>query len=358
MTDYNNQTSKQRSQELFKEVVQLKEKLEKSSVPPELQEKAENVLTRLKRMAKYGGYSSEYEKVAHWFDWIVSLPWKKRTEDVLDIQRAEKILDKHHYGMQKVKERILEFISVIKLNREKGRQVHAPILCLVGLVGTGKTTFGYALAEAIGRKFTRIPFGGMGSAADLRGQSKLHPDNEPGWIIKAVKRAESKNPVMLLDEIDRVTEDARADIMGVLIEVLDPSQNQFFTDHYIDHPFDLSEVLFVATCNNTTHISPPVKDRMEIIQMPSYSDEEKIVIGRDYLLPKILKETGLSEENISIDKDLWSKLVRPLGFDAGIRSLERNIEKICRKVARLVVERKGQHYQITEDNIKKFLPMQ
>lgn len=346
------------SEELFKEVNELKSKLDQSTVPPELKEKAENVLVRLKRMAKYGGYSSEYEKVAHWFDWILSLPWEKRTQDQLDINQAEQILNKHHYGMQKVKERILEFLSVIKLNKERGRHVHAPILCLVGLVGTGKTTFAYALAEAMGRKFARIPFGGMGSAADLRGQSKLHPDNEPGWIIKSLKRAGSKNPVMLLDEIDRVTEDARSDIMGVLIEVLDPSQNQFFTDHYIDHSFDLSEVFFVATCNNTTNISPPVKDRMEIIQMPSYNDEEKIVIGRDYLLPRIMQDCGLTEQNLTIDKELWPKLVRPLGFDAGIRSLERNIEKICRKVAKLVVQGKGSHYHINEENIRKFLPMQ
>jgi ATP-dependent Lon protease len=214
------------------------------------------------------------------------------------------------------------------------------------------------LAEAMGRKFARIPFGGMGSALDLRGQSKLHPENEPGWIIKAIRRAGSKNPIILLDEIDRVTESARADIMGVLIELLDPKQNEFFTDHYIDHPFDLSEVLFLATCNNTSNLTPPVKDRMEIIQMPSYNDEEKIKIGQNYLLPRIMQESGLSDDNLTIEAEVWPTIVRPLGFDAGIRSLERNIERICRKVALYIVSGKAKHIHLNEENLREFLPMQ
>ena len=208
----------------------------------------------------------------------------------------------------------------------------------------------------MGRKFVRIPFGGMGSALDLRGQSRLHPDSEPGQLIKALKRAKTNNPVILLDEIDRVSGEARADIMGVLVELLDPEQNEFFTDHYIDYPFNLSDVLFLATCNNTTHIATAVLDRMEVLQMPSYTDEEKIVIGKKYILPKALKEAGLTEDNLTIDGDLWSKVVRPLGFDAGMRSLERNIEGMCRKIAKMVVQGKGQHFHITKENIKEFLP--
>jgi len=191
---------------------------------------------------------------------------------------------------------------------------------------------------------------------DLRGQSRLHPDNEPGQVIKALKRSQTKNPVILLDEIDRVSDKTRSDIMGVLVELLDPEQNQQFTDHYIDYPFDLSDVLFLATCNNTTKIATAVLDRMEVLQMPSYTDEEKMVIAKKYLLPNIMDECGLNQENIIIDEELWKQIIRPLGFDAGIRSLERTIKGVCRKVAKLVVEGKVQHFHLTQDNIKDFLP--
>jgi len=342
--------------DLFEEVTQLKTRLDESGVPEGLKEKAENMLRRLVRMAKFGGYAEEYEKLAHWFDWVLSLPWQEETEDILELERAKNIMDKYHHGMEDVKERILEFLSVIKLNKQKNNPISSPILCLVGLVGTGKTSFAYALAETMGRKFSRIPFGGMGSALDLRGQSKLHPDNEPGWIVKALRKAKSRNPVILLDEIDRVAEDARGDIMGVLVEVLDPQQNMFFIDHYIDYPFDLSKVLFVTTCNNTANISTAVLDRMEVIQMPSYSDEEKTIIAKQYLLPRIMKESGLGTENLTIDDSLWPNIVRPLGFDAGMRSLERNLEKICRKVSKLIIEGKGEHFHLNQTNLKEFLP--
>ena len=341
---------------LFEEINQLKEKLASVAIPQGLQEKTGQMLTRLARMAKYGGYSNEYEKISHYIDWIVSLPWQKKTEDILSLDRAKEVMDEHHHGMGSIKERILEFMATLKLKQGKEKVSNSPIICLVGLVGTGKTTFGYALAEAMGRKFSRIPFGGMGSALDLRGQSRLHPDSEPGQVIKVMRRAKTNNPVILLDEIDRVSEQARADIMGVLVELLDPEQNEFFTDHYIDYPFDLSDVLFLATCNNTRNIATAVLDRMEVLQMPSYTDEEKIVIGKEYILPKALREAGLTEDNLTIDGDLWSKVVRPLGFDAGMRSLERNIEGTCRKIAKMVVQGKGQHFHITKENIKEFLP--
>lgn len=340
---------------LVEEIDQLKKKITSASLPEGLKEKTLQMITRLVRMARFGGYSEEYEKIAHYIDWVVSLPWQQKTEDVLDLERAKEVMDKHHYGMTQIKERILEFLSVLKLKKGKHKVSRAPILCLVGLVGTGKTTFGYSLAETMARKFVRIPFGGMGSALDLRGQSRLHPDNEPGQVIKALNRAKSKNPVILLDEIDRVGDDARADIMGVLVELLDPEQNERFTDHYIDYPFDLSDVLFVATCNNTTRISPAVLDRMEVLQMPSYTDKEKIAIGKNYLFPKILEESGLIVDNLTIDEDLWPKIVRPLGFDSGMRSLERTIEGICRKIAKMVIEGKGKHFHLTEDNLKEFL---
>ena len=344
------------STDLFLEVDELKQQVEQAPLPEGLKEKIEGMLLRLKRMARFGGYSEEYEKIAHYVDWVLHLPWQQETEDVLDLENAKKVMDKHHHGMDNVKERILEYLAVLKLNRDKGQETRAPILFLVGLVGTGKTTVGISLAESMGRKFVRVPFGGMGSALDLRGQSRLHPDSEPGRIIKALRMAQSRNPVFLLDEIDRVTDEARADIMGVLVELLDPGQNNRFIDHYIDFPFDLSEVFFVATANNTTHVATAVLDRMEVIQMPSYTDEEKIVIGRDYVLPKTLVAAGLSAENLTIDDNLWEKIVRPLGYDAGIRTLERTINGICRKIARLVILGKGQHFHLTEKNIKQFLP--
>lgn len=346
---------------LGKETEKLKAKLEAASVPADLKAKALEMIERLSLMAQFQGYSTEYERVSQYLGWITSLPWSKTTEDRLDLTQARQILDKNHYGMGQVKERILEYLAMMSLNRgfasvKAPADKRAPILCLVGLVGTGKTTFGPSLAEALGRAYVRIPFGGLGSALDLRGQSRLHPDAEPGLVIKALKRAGSKNPVMLLDEIDRVTDEARADIMGVLVELLDPEQNSQFTDHYLDYPFDLSQVLFVATGNNTKNVATAVLDRLEVIQMPSYTDEEKIAIAKEYMLPKIIKESGLSEDNLTIDEAIWPKIVRPLGFDAGIRTLERTIEGVTGKIAKEIVSGKARHFHLTLENIKNYLP--
>jgi len=347
--------------ELLKEISKLKEKVVQASLPPELKERGEEMVVRLSRMVRLGEYSNEYEKTASYIDWIVSLPWSKRSEDVLDLKQAKEVLDSNHYGLEEVKERLLEYLAVLKLQKEKYRKeefkvARAPILCFVGLVGTGKTTLAYSIAKALGRKFARVAFGGMGDPLDLRGQSRLRPDAEPGLIIKALRRAETKNPVILLDEIDRVTEEGRSSIMGVLVELLDPEQNFAFRDHFLDYPFDLSEVLFIATCNNTTNISIAVMDRLEPIQMPSYTDEEKITIGRDYVLPKTMEEMGLEKEQIKIDPDVWPKIVRPLGYDAGIRTLERTINGICRKIAKMIIENKGRQFHITIENMREFLP--
>lgn len=360
--------------ELFRETEQLREKVKSTFLPPELQEKVSEMVDRLARMVRYGEYSTEYEKTAHYIDWITALPWKKRSEDILDLKHAKEALDRHHYGLEEIKERILEYLAVLKLQGVKEQEaekqeegilklVRAPIVCFVGLVGTGKTTIAYSIAEAMGRKFARVPFGGMGDPLDLRGQSRIRPDAEPGLIIKALRRAGTKNPVVLLDEIDRVTDEGRASIMGVLVELLDPEQNMAFRDHFVDYPFDLSEVLFIATCNNTTSIATAVLDRLEPIQMPSYTDEEKITIGRDYVMPRTMREVGLDPEAIKIDTAVWPKIVRPLGYDAGIRTLERTINGIVRKVAKLIVEgkglpagRQGRQFQITVENMKEFLP--
>lgn len=328
----------------------LDQKITTAPIPPDLREKIVQMLSQSKSNPVLAEPAQKYANL------VLSLPWDAVTKDTLDLKGARAILDKHHYGMNVIKDRILEYLSVLAL---KGRQtgvIRAPILFFVGLVGTGKTTLATAIAEAMGRRYARIPFGGMGSALDLRGQSRVHPDAEPGQLIKALLRAGSKNPVILLDELDRVSEEARADIMGVLVELLDPEQNSRFVDHYLDYPFDLSQVLFIATANNTKNIATAVLDRLEVIQMPSYSDEEKTVIGRDYVFPKQLSATGLSSETLHIEPEVWPLIVRPLGFDAGIRTLERTINGVCRKAAREIIEGKTQRVEVTKANVKQYLP--
>lgn len=337
------------------ELAKLREKLQGVELPPDLLDKASNMINRASLSFKLGGIFSGFDQVANYIDWITSLPWNKRGMDNLDINHAKEILDKHHFGLKEIKDRILDYLSVMKLNIGHN-SMRAPILFFVGLVGTGKTTMAISVAEAMGRSFMRIPFGGMGSALDLRGQSRIHPDAEVGLVMKALRRAGTKNPVILLDELDRVAEQARADIMGVLVELLDPEQNQAFIDHYIDYPFNLSEALFIATANNTSNISTAVMDRLEPIQMPSYNDEEKNIIGKSYVFPKVMAETGLTPTQLQIDDGVWPNIVRPLGFDSGIRTLERTINGICRKVARNIVEGKGTTFRITSDNIKQFMP--
>lgn len=357
--------AQQNKEELASDQIRrLGERVEKTELPLDLKEHLIERVQRLALLRASAGYMSptyilEYESTSAYIKWVVELPWGKMSSDILDLQSAKVILDKNHYGLQPVKDRILEYLASIILNIRLGKEyqlMKAPILCLVGLAGTGKTTLAASIAQALGRKFERIPFGGMGDARALRGQSRAFADAEPGYVVKKLVHSQTKNSVILLDELDRVSQEARGDIMGVLVEILDPEQNVAFTDHYIDYPFDVSKVLFVATANNTSNIATAVLDRLEIIQMPSYSDEEKIVIGRDYLFKKIRTGVGLSEQQLTIDDAIWPGIIRPLGFDSGIRSLERTIEGICRKTARLVVEGKAQSTRVTNENIREFLP--
>lgn len=345
------------------EIKKLEQKIAQSELPPDLHEKVTQMIERGKIALKYGSNFNGIDQVSNYIDWVTSLPWNKRSEDIFDLVKAKEILDKNHYGMNEIKDRILEYVSVLKLMKDEagGDQakaasiMRAPILFFVGLVGIGKTTLAISIAEAMGRKFVRIPFGGMGSALDLRGQSRLHPDAEPGLIVKALRRAGTKNPVILFDELDRVTAEARADIMGVLLELMDPEQNANFVDHYLDYPFNLQEVLFIATANNSQNIAAAVLDRFEPIRMPSYSDEEKIKIARDYLLSKIAASSGLKPNQLIISEDTWIAIVRPLGFDAGMRTMERTLTGICRKVAKQIVEGKTQQVSITPANVKQYL---
>ena len=343
---------------LIQEIEELEQKTKSAVIPPELLNKIQKMLFRLKRSVNLGNYSEEFEKTAHYIDWIVSLPWAFKTEDRLDLDSAKSLLDSKHYGLEEVKERILEYLAVLKLKTQQGQNAvaRAPILLLVGLVGTGKTTFAISLAEAMGRKFVRIPIGGLGSSRDLRGQSRLHLEAEPGYIIKALRRAGTKNPVILLDEIDRVDAAARADVMGVMVELLDPEQNSSFVDHYLDFPFDLSEVLFIGTANNTGNIATAVMDRLEPISMPSYSDDQKTVIAKQYILPSAVADAGLKNEDILIEEELWPRIVRPLGYDAGIRTLQRTIKGMVRKVAKRKVEGMSEVFELTSANIDEYMP--
>ncbi len=329
---------------------ELRIKITQAKLPSNVEEKLLNLI-------KSPGSGVELTNLVTYIDFVISLPFGKYAQDILDINRAKQILDKNHYGLQGVKDRILEYLSILILHNQKGQtnNFHVPILAFIGLVGTGKTSIAYSIAESLGRPLVRIPFGGLGDPAILRGQSRLKPDAEPGQIIKAIQSSRVSNPVILLDEIDRVAKEYQVDVMGVLVELLDPAQNQAFLDHYLDFPYDLSQVLFIATANNTGNIATAVMDRLEPIQMPSYSDEEKVIIGKNYLLPKAMEEAGIDSKLLEISEDVWPQIIRPLGFDAGIRSLGRSLQTICRKLAKKIVEGQSGPFKITQENLGEYL---
>jgi ATP-dependent Lon protease len=348
---------------LQQQITGLKERVIVAPLPQGLRDKCLGMIERLERMLQYGTYSVEFENTSRYIELVLALPWNKFSEDTFDIQKAKEVLDAHQYGLDPVKEKILEYLSILQLHDAKAKQTgerdpnfRAPVMMLVGLAGTGKTSFAYSVADALGRQVARIPFGGMGDPLTLRGQSRAFSDAEPGAVIKAILQANTMNPVILLDEIDRVADESRASIMGVLLELLDPAQNNAYRDHYIDFPIDLSRSLFIATGNNTTNISTAVLDRMEVIQMPSYTDEEKLMIASRYVFPRALAQAGLPQGAVVIEDEVWPLLIRPLGFDSGIRTLERTIVGLCRKVAKLVVTQNVGQIIVNKDNVKEFLP--
>ncbi|MFH1648640.1 MAG: AAA family ATPase [Patescibacteria group bacterium] len=345
----------------FKELNTLNKKIEGTKGLPEgLKERLVEMVQRLERMANIGHYAAEFDTLARYIELVTSVPWIKETEDYLELKGAREILDKNHYGMDYVKERITEYLATLMLLKKRGREAisSAPIVLLVGLQGVGKTTMAYSLAETLRRKFVRIAMGGIGSTQELRGKSKAFPEAEPGQIIKALIKTGVRNPVILLDEIDKASgeQGLRFDVMAILLEILDPKQNVEFRDHYLDYPIDLSDVLFICSANTTGTLSTALMDRMEIIKMPSYTDDEKIVIARDYLLPQIFEKSGLNPGELEVDPDLWPGIVRPFGYDSGIRSLGRTMEAICRKVAKEIVEGKSKKVLITAENLKYYLP--
>src|SRR5881227_3888102 len=322
------------------EIRVLREKLEQTPLPPEPKKVALQELERLQQMPPA---AAEYGVTRHYLDWILSLPWTKETEDKLDLAEAEKILNEQHFGLSKVKDRLLEFLAVIK----RRKQIKGPILCLVGPPGVGKTSLGRSMADALGRKFSRISLGGMRDEAEIRGHRRTYVGALPGRIIHALRRAESNNPVILLDEIDKVGADFRGDPAAALLEVLDPQQNSTFTDHYLDVPFDLSHVLFITTANWLDPIHPALRDRLEVINLPSYTAAEKLQIAKRYLVPRQLDEHGLQRKMVKLPEPALRRLILDYTHEAGVRQLEREIASLARKAARKIVSTEGIHPAIT-----------
>ena len=331
-----------------KESDEYSKKLEDKNLPEEIRARAKKEIEKLSTISVQ---SPEYAVILNYLDWIMDLPWTESAEENIDIKNARKILDKEHYGLKKVKERILEFIAVRKLNKA----AKGPILCLVGPPGVGKTSIASSIAHALDKNFVRMSLGGVTDEAEIRGHRRTYIGAMPGRVISLMKEAKQKNPVFLMDEIDKVGNNYRGDPASGLLEVLDPVQNKTFTDHYMELPFDLSEVFFVTTANTTSTIPGPLLDRMEIINLEGYTPNEKFNIARRYLVPRQLKESGLSEEDITISDGAIEDIISYYTREAGVRTLEQNISKVIRKAAMMIVEGEKEKISITKRNLNKFL---
>ncbi|MGH7473664.1 MAG: endopeptidase La, partial [Candidatus Methylomirabilales bacterium] len=331
------------------EIDEFSAKIEKAKMPSQVAAEAK---TQLNRLARMHPDAAEASVVRTYLEWLIELPWSKQTRDKIDIERARKILDEDHYNLEKVKERILEYLAVRKLKKNK---MKGPILCFVGPPGVGKTSLGRSIARALGRKFVRISLGGVRDEAEIRGHRRTYIGALPGKIIQGIKTAGANNPVFMMDEVDKVGADFRGDPSAALLEVLDPEQNVAFTDHYLGVAFDLSKVMFITTANMADPILPALKDRMETIEISGYTEEEKLHIARRYLIPRQLKEHGITEGHLQLTDEGVLKIIRGYTREAGLRNLEREIATVCRKVAKEVVAGRTEPFRVTAQNLHRFL---
>jgi ATP-dependent Lon protease len=346
------------------ETEEFRKKIEEAKMPEEAEKQAKRELERLSRLPTA---AAEYGVIRSYLDWLVSLPWSKSTPDSLEIAHAREILDKDHYGLQDVKERILEFLAIRKLRIDRKDEVRQPsedrirreregvILCFVGPPGVGKTSLGQSIARAMGRKFVRASLGGVRDEAEIRGHRRTYIGSMPGRILQALRRIESKNPVFMLDEIDKLTFDFHGDPASALLEVLDPEQNSEFRDNYLEVAFDLSQVFFITTANTLETIPGPLRDRMEIIYLSGYTENEKIAIAKGYLIPRQIRENSLHEDEVKFTDEALRKLIREYTREAGVRNLERRIGAICRKVGTRIAEGKVQSAEITPELVEEYL---
>ncbi len=342
------------------EITSYDKKISESGMPEEAEKEARRELDRMKTMPPA---AAEYHVIKTYLDWLVDLPWNKLTEDNLDIPNARKILDEDHYDLKDIKDRILEYLAVRKLRAERGsgendeesRTYRGSILTLVGPPGVGKTSLGQSVARALGRKFIRMSLGGMHDEAEIRGHRRTYIGAMPGRLIQSIKRAGTKNPVIMLDEVDKVGADYRGDPSSALLEVLDPAQNKTFRDHYLDVDFDLSQVIFICTANTLETISGPLRDRMEILPLSGYTDYEKTQIAKGYLIPRQLKENGLREDEVHFDDDAVRTLIRDYTREAGVRNLEREVGRVARKLATKIAEGQVTPFHVTVDSVHELL---
>jgi len=330
------------------EIKELREKIKKAKMPKEAEKEA---MRELDRLAKMPPGAAEYTVARTYLDWLIAIPWAKSTRDNLDIAKARKVLDEDHYDLEKIKERILEYLAVRKLKSD----MKGPILCFVGPPGVGKTSLGRSIARALGRKFVRISLGGVRDEAEIRGHRRTYIGALPGRIIQGIRNASSNNPVFMLDEVDKLGMDFRGDPSSALLEVLDPEQNNAFVDHYLDVPFDLSKVMFITTANLLDPVPSALRDRMEVLELPGYIEEEKLLIAQKYLIPRQIKAHGLRKNQLKIEDDAVLRIVREYTKEAGLRNLEREIANICRRVAMWIVEEKTKKEVVTAKRIPEFL---
>ncbi|MGE5139466.1 MAG: endopeptidase La [Rudaea sp.] len=341
-----------------REIHEYEEKIKNGHLPEEAEKEARRELDRMRAMPPA---AAEYSVIKTYLDWLVDLPWSKTTEDNLDIPRARQILDEDHYDLKEIKERILEYLAVRKLRSERGgddeesRTYRGSILCFAGPPGVGKTSLGQSIARALGRKFIRMSLGGMHDEAEIRGHRRTYIGAMPGRIIQSIRRAGTKNPVMMLDEIDKVGADFRGDPSSALLEVLDPAQNKTFRDHYLDVDFDLSQVIFIATANQLDTISPPLRDRMEILTLSGYTDFEKVRIAQGFLVPRQVKENGLKPDEVHFDDDAIRQIIHDYTREAGVRNLEREIGRVARRLATSLAEGKRPPFGVTPDKVRELL---